>query len=136
LVVGQKATISAGGKQAEGVVSRIDPAVQEGTVLVDVAFTGEMLPGARPDLRVQGVIEIDYVEDTLVLPRPVFSQENSTSNLFVLSADGSVARKMPVQLGIGSVDRIQILEGLQTGDRVIVSDMTRFNERDFIELAR
>jgi multidrug efflux pump subunit AcrA (membrane-fusion protein) len=76
------------------------------------------------------------VEDTLVLPRPVFSQENSTSNLFVLSADGSVARKIPVQLGIGSVDRIQILEGLQTGDRVIVSDMTRFNERDFIELVQ
>ncbi len=136
LVAGQKAIISVGGQQASGKVSRIDPAVLEGTVLVDVAFTDEMLPGARPDLRVQGVIEIDYVEDTLVLPRPVFSQENSTTNLFVVSADGRVARKMPVKLGIGSVDKIQILEGVQPGDSVIVSDMTRFGDQELIELAR
>ncbi len=136
LVAGQKVLITAGGQQTTGKVSRIDPAVQDGTVLVDVAFTGEMLAGARPDLRVQGVIEIDYVEDTLVLPRPVFSQENSAANLYVLSADSTVARKIPVQLGIGSVDRIQILEGLQAGDRVIVSDVTRFSDRDFIELAQ
>ena len=95
-----------------------------------------MLPGARPDLRVQGVIEIDYVEDTLVIPRPVFSQENSTTNLFAISEDGTIARKVAVQLGIGSVDRIEVLAGLQEGDRVIVSDMTRFSDQDFIELTQ
>jgi HlyD family secretion protein len=136
IVAGQTVVISAGGQHASGKVSRIDPAVQDGTVLVDVTFTDKMLPGARPDLRVQGVIEIDYVENTLVIPRPVFSQENSTANLFVVGADGSIAHKTAVQLGIGSVDRIEVLGGLQEGDRVIVSDMTRFSEQDFIELTQ
>lgn len=120
---GQSVWISAGGQHALGKVSRIDPAVQEGTVLVDVAFSGQMLNGARPDLRVQGIIEIDRVEDALVLARPVFSQENSRRELFVLSADRSEAHLQPVMLGMGSVDRIQVLEGLEPGMAVIVSDM-------------
>lgn len=135
VVIGQKVNISAGGQQRHGKVVRIDPAVAEGTVLVDVAFTGETLPGARPDLRVQGVIEIDYIEATLVLARPVFTEENTTRELFVLDADGLGASRTPVQLGIGSVDRIEILSGLQEGDRVIVSDMNRYSERDSIALA-
>jgi HlyD family secretion protein len=131
---GQKVLIAAGGQHTEGSVSRIDPAVQEGTVRVDVAFTGAPLPGARPDLRVQGVIEIDQVDDALVLPRPVFSQEHSSTLLFVLRADGSAADKRTVGLGMGSVDRIQVLEGLREGERVIVSDMSRYAEKDSIEL--
>lgn len=134
IVIGQKAIISAGGQQRHGKVVRIDPAVAEGTVLVDVAFTDEPLPGARPDLRVQGIIEIDYVEDTLVLARPVFTEENTTRELFVLDADGTFATRTPVELGIGSVDRIEILGGLQAGDRVIVSDMSRYADVDGIAL--
>ncbi|MGV3590609.1 MAG: efflux RND transporter periplasmic adaptor subunit [Gammaproteobacteria bacterium] len=134
LRVGQKVQISAGGQHTDGVVGRIDPAVQEGTVLVDVSLTGKPLPGARPDLRVQGAIEIDHIEDTLVLPRPVYTEENTTSMLFVLAADGASARRTAVDLGIGSVDRIQVLRGLDAGERVIVSDMSRFNGVDRVEL--
>jgi HlyD family secretion protein len=134
IVLGQNVSISAGGQHAEGTVIRIDPAVQEGTVLVDVAFLGAPLSGARPDLRVQGIIEIDYVDDTLVLPRPVFSQENSSATLFVLRADGSGADKKAVGLGMGSVDRIQVLDGLHEGERVIVSDMSRYAGLESIEL--
>ncbi|MDR0781663.1 MAG: efflux transporter periplasmic adaptor subunit, partial [Pseudomonadales bacterium] len=115
-------------------VSRIDPAVQEGTVLVDVNFVGNALPGARPDLRVQGVIEIDRVEDALVLPRPVYSQENTTHELFVLAPDGKSARRVAVELGLGSVDRIQVISGVSAGERVIVSDMNRYSNVDSIEL--
>ncbi len=131
---GQLVRISASGQEVEGVVSRIDPAVADGVVIVDVAFNGTMLPGARPDLRVQGVIEIDRVDDTLMLPRPVYSQENSTLNLFVLETTNDRAIQKPVQVGVGSLDRIQILSGLQEGDRVIVSDTTAFNGRDTLSL--
>jgi HlyD family secretion protein len=134
LRIGQKVQISAGGQHTKGVVSRIDPAVQEGTVLVDVSFVGDALPGARPDLRVQGVIEIDRVEDALVLPRPVYSQENTTNELFVLAADGKSARRVAVELGLGSVDRIQVVSGVNAGERVIVSDMNRYSNVDSIEL--
>ncbi|HWK52899.1 MAG TPA: HlyD family efflux transporter periplasmic adaptor subunit [Hyphomicrobiales bacterium] len=134
LRTGQKAQISAGGRHVMGIVSRIDPAVQEGTVLVDVSFTSEPLPGARPDLRVQGVIEIDRIDDALVLPRPVYSQENSTSELFVLSVDGRSARRAAVELGLGSVDRIQVLGGVNEGERVVVSDMSRYGDADSIAL--
>lgn len=131
---GQKVIISAGGQHTGGRVSRINPAVQEGTVRVDVAFTGRSLPGARPDLRVQGVIELDQVDDTLMLPRPVFTQEHGSADLFVLRADGSAADKRTVELGMGSVDRIQILEGLREGESVIVSDMSRYADIDSVVL--
>lgn len=134
LRIGQKARISAGGRHVMGIVSRIDPAVQEGTVLVDVNFSGAPLPGARPDLRVQGVIEIDRIDHALVLPRPVYSQENSTSELFVLSSDGRSAHRAVVELGLGSVDRIQVLAGVAEGERVIVSDMSRYSDVDSIAL--
>jgi HlyD family secretion protein len=134
LRIGQKVRISAGGQHANGAVSRIDPAVQQGTVLVDVSFVGAALPGARPDLRVQGVIEIDQVEDALVLPRPVYTQENTTADLFVLAPDGQSARRVAVELGLGSVDRIQVIGGVSEGERVIVSDMSRFAEVDSIRL--
>jgi HlyD family secretion protein len=134
LRIGQKVQISAGGQHTKGTVSRIDPAVQEGTVLVDVNFVGDALPGARPDLRVQGVIEVDRVEDALVLPRPVYSQENTTNELFVLAQDGRSARRVAVELGLGSVDRMQILSGVNEGERVIVSDMSRFAGVDSIAL--
>jgi HlyD family secretion protein len=127
---GQKVRITAGGQEVMGVVSRIDPAVQEGVVIVDVAFADKPLPGARPDLRVQSVIEIDYVEDTLVLPRPAVSDENTSLNLFVLDQQGERASRVPVQVGIGSLDKLQVLSGLQEGDTVIVSDTSAINDRD------
>lgn len=133
--LGQPVTIAAGGQRVGARISRIDPAVQNGVVLVDATFTGAMLPGARPDLRVEGVIETDFIDSTLVMPRPVFSRENSTLDLFVVRGRGSLLEKTAVSVGIGSVDRIQVLDGLQPGDAVVLSDMSRFDEQTKIRIA-
>jgi HlyD family secretion protein len=131
--VGQKVRITANGQSARGIVSRVDPAVLNGVVTVDVRFDGAVLPGARPDLRVEGNIEIAAIPDTLLLPRPVFSRENTDGILFRVDTDG-FARKIPVTYGLGSVEAIQIVAGLQEGDRVLVSDLTAFAAQDTLEL--
>jgi HlyD family secretion protein len=133
--VGQKAEISAGGQQATGRVSRVDPSVQDGTVLVTVLFDDEQLVGARPDLRVQGLIETAFVADTLVLQRPVFSEERSSLELFVVNGEGTAAERRAVELGLASTDRVQVLGGLSEGDTVIVSDVSRFAGQNTIQLA-
>jgi HlyD family secretion protein len=133
--VGQKAVISAGGQQAGGTVSRVDPSVQAGTVLVTVLFGDEALMGARTDLRVQGLIETAFAADTLVLQRPVFSEENSSAELFVLNGERNAAVRRTVQLGLASTDKVQVLSGLNEGDTVIVSDVSRFLGKQTIQLA-
>src|SRR5690606_10864054 len=134
VLLGQKVSIAAGGQQVWGRVVRIDPAVQNGVVLVDAVFSADVLPGARPDLRVQGVIEVGYVADTLILPRPVFSQENSSTELFVIDAQGLRAERNQVNLGLASVDTIEVLGGLAEGDRVVVSDVSRYAARESFAL--
>lgn len=134
ITVGQKVLITAGGQEAAAQVSRVDPSVQDGTVLVTVLFSDMAFAGARPDLRVQGLIETAFAADTLVLQRPVYSQENSSTELFVLTGNGSAERR-PVELGLGSTDRMQILGGLREGDAVIVSDVSRFANQPTISLA-
>jgi HlyD family secretion protein len=131
--VGQKAVITASGQSAAGVVTRIDPAVLNGVVIVDVRFEGAPLPGARPDLRVDGSIRIAEIADTLLLPRPVFSRENSESTLYRVSDDGR-AHKIPVTYGLGSIASIQVLEGLQEGDAVVVSDVTAYAAQDLLDI--
>jgi HlyD family secretion protein len=133
--VGQRAVISAGGQQAAGRVGRVDPAVQDGTVLVTVLFDGEVLAGARPDLRVQGLIETAFAGDTLVVQRPVFSDESSTVDLFVVDGARNMAERRAVQLGLASTDKAQVLDGLSEGDMVIVSDVSRFAGRQTIRLS-
>jgi HlyD family secretion protein len=135
IVAGQRALITAGGQEATGKVSRVDPSVQDGTVLVTVLFGDTVLPGARPDLRVQGLIETEFAADTLVLQRPVFSEEHTTMELLVVNeATGSAERRV-VELGLASTDKVQILGGLDEGDRVIVSDVSQFAGRQTIDLA-
>lgn len=130
----QSVVISAGGKQARGTVKRIDPAVQEGVVIVDVYFDNEMLEGARPDLRVDGVVQLEKLENVLMIKRPVFSQENSTSDLFVIAEDQDRASRHSIELGRGSVDRIEILSPLQVGDQVVVSDTRKYQQLSEISL--
>lgn len=134
IAVGQKAEITAGGQRTAGKVSRVDPSVQEGTVLVTVLFD-EPLQGARPDLRVQGLIETAFAADTLVLQRPVYSAEHTTMELFVVDATGTAAQRRSVELGLASTDTIQVLAGLREGDVVIVSDVSRFADKQVIQLA-
>ena len=120
---------------ADGRVSRIDPAVQAGTVLVDVTFNGAPLPrGARPDLSVEGIVELERIDDTLVVNRPAFGQEDSTVNLFRLSPDGSEATRVPVKLGRGSVSVVEVREGLRAGDRIIVSDTSSYDSNDRLRI--
>ncbi len=117
-----------------GKVSRIDPSVHEGTVTVDVALEGALPPGARPDLSVDGTIQIEKLDDVLYVNRPTYGQANSQVELFKLIDDGAMAVRVPVKLGRASVDTIEVVEGLDVGDEVILSDTSQFDEVDRIKL--
>jgi HlyD family secretion protein len=119
---GQTATIDTRNGIINGHVSRIAPSVQDGTVAVDVALDGQLPEGARPDLSVDGTIEIERLPDVLYVGRPSYGQQNSKVELFKLSADGKTAARVPVELGRMSVSTVEIVKGLQTGDKVILSD--------------
>lgn len=120
--IGQAVIIDTRNNQVSGVVSRVDPAVVNGSVQVDVSFTEALPSDARPDLSVDGVIKITDITDTLFVNRPVFAQSQSHSTLYKLNEEGDFADRTKVKLGKGSVNQIQIIEGLSLGDRVIISD--------------
>jgi HlyD family secretion protein len=116
-----------------GRVVRIDPAAKEGTVTVDVAFTGELPEGARPDQNIDGTIEIDRLDDALKMGRPVFGQSDTTIGIFKL-VDEQDAVRVPVRLGKASVTTIQVMDGLDEGDRIILSDTSEWEDFDRIRL--
>jgi RND family efflux transporter, MFP subunit len=123
------------GSIVAGTVSRVDPAVREGTVLVDVSFNGATLPrGARPDLSVEGTIELEHLNDVVYVGRPAFGQDDSTIGLFKLDPDGTLAGRVKVHLSRGSATKVVIEEGLLPGDRVILSDTSAFDSHDRIQL--
>jgi len=132
--LGQRVSIDTRNGIIEGRVSRIDPAVQNGTVTVDVALLGELPRGARPDLSVDGTIELERLEDILYVGRPAFGQSHSTVGLFRLSADGSEATRIQVKLGRSSVSTVELVEGLQQGEEVILSDMSAWDAYDRVRL--
>jgi multidrug resistance efflux pump len=132
--IGQPALVDTHNGTASGTVMRVDPAVQNGTVTVDVKLTGEMPKGARPDLSVDGTIDLEKLDDVLYVGRPAFGQENSTISLFKLDSDSKGAVRVPVKVGRASVNAIQIIEGLHEGDTVILSDMSRNDNTDRIRL--
>jgi HlyD family secretion protein len=133
IAIGQLATIDTRNGLVEGKVGRIDPAVQNGTVTVDVFLTGALPKGARPDLSVDGTIELERLNDVIYVGRPAFGQERSTVNLFKVAENGEAIRT-PVQLGRSSVNTVEIVSGLQPGDRVILSDMSAHDSADRIKL--
>ena len=132
--IGQPAVVDTHNGTASGTVMRIDPAVQNGTVTVDVKLTGELPKGARPDLSVDGTVDLEKLDNVLYIGRPAFGQENSTISLFKLDPDGKGAVRVPVKVGRASVNAIQIIEGLNQGDTVILSDMSRNDNTDRIRL--
>ena len=134
ITIGQTAQIDTRNGVVEGRVSRIDPAVQNGTVLVDVTIPGELPRGARPDLSVDGTIELERLNDVIYVGRPAFGQEKSTVGIFKLADNGTEAHRTQVQLGRSSVNTIEILSGLQPGDKVILSDMSQWDSNDRIRL--
>jgi HlyD family secretion protein len=121
------------GQVVPGRVSRIDPSSTNGTVGVDVILEGALPPGARPDLSVDGTIRIEKLDNVIYVGRPAFGQEGSTISLFKLMADGEAVRTT-VKLGSSSVNTIEIKEGLQPGDQVILSDMSAYDQFDRIQL--
>ncbi len=131
---GQNVLLSAGGKNATGIVKRINPSVKQGVVIVDVYFTDKALVGARPDLRIDGVIELEHLTDVLKLKRPVFTQENSSSSLFVLNEAQTLAQRKQISFGKSSVDVIEVLSELKLGDRVIVSSTNKYHKLNTIAL--
>ena len=118
----------------EGKVSRIDPSILNGTVTVDVSLTGKLPTGARPDLSVDGTIQLEKLDDVIYVERPVFGQENATVTLFKLEPDGKYANKVKITFGRSSVSTIEVKEGLKVGDRVILSDMSAYDQYDRIKL--
>ena len=132
--IGQPAEIDTHNGVIPGKVTRIDPAVQNGTVTVDVELLGSLPQGARPDLSVDGIIDLDRMQDVLYVGRPAFGNENSTISLFRVSPDGKTATRVPVKVGRASVNNIQVIEGLNVGDTVILSDMSRWDSVDRVRL--
>lgn len=132
--IGQPALVDTHNGTASGEVMRVDPAVQNGTVTVDVKLTGDLPRGARPDLSVDGTIDLEKLDNVLYVGRPAFGQEDSTISLFKLDPDGKGAVRVPVKVGRASVNSIQVLEGLHEGDTVILSDMSREDNTDRIRL--
>jgi HlyD family secretion protein len=134
ILIGQIASVDTRNGVVQGHVSRIDPSVQNGTVTVDVLFDGPLPKGARPDLSVDGTIELERLADVVYVGRPAFGQERSTVGIFKLEADGNYADRIQVQLGRSSVNTVEIVNGLQPGDRVILSDMSQWDTNDRIKL--
>lgn len=134
VVIGQTASVDTRNGIVTGHVSRVDPSVQNGTVTVDVQFEGLLPDGARPDLSVDGTVELENLKDVLYVGRPVHGASQSTISLFKLTPDGSEALRTNVKLGRSSVNTVEILDGLQVGDRVILSDMSQWDNYDRIRL--
>jgi HlyD family secretion protein len=134
VAIGQKTLIDTHNGAVLGHVTRIDPSVQNGTVTVDAAIDGMLPPGSRPDLSVEGTIEIERLADVLSTGRPVHGDADSTVGLFKVMDGGGEAVRVQVKLGRASVNSVEILRGLSAGDRVILSDMSAWDNFDRIRL--
>jgi multidrug resistance efflux pump len=132
--LGQKAEIDTHNGVVPGHVMRIDPSVVNGTRTVDVALDGKLPSGAVPDLSVDGTIDLQRLHDVLYVGRPAFGNENSTISLFRLSPNGKTATRVPVKVGVASVTKMQVLTGLRAGDKVILSDMSQYDNVDKVRL--
>lgn len=134
VAAGQHASIDTRNGVIAGVVTRVDPAVLGGNVLVDVDLSGALPAGARSDLSVDGTIELERLPDVLFVGRPSFGQPQSTIGVFRLDPDGSSAHRVQVRLGRASVSTIEVLDGLVVGDRLILSDISQWDGFDRIVL--
>ena len=134
VAIGQRASIDTRNGIIEGHVVRIDLAARNGTVSIDIALDGALPPGARPDLTVDGTVEIERLPNALYVGRPAFAQANSSIEVFRIEPDGRSATRVRVQFGRGSVNAIEILDGLKEGDRVILSDLSQYDDHARLKL--
>jgi len=131
--IGQRASIDTHNGVVGGRVTRIDPSVLNGTVTVDVAIDGPLPTGSRPDLSVDGTIELERLDNVLYVGRPAFGDENTSTTLFKMQPDGTAVR-VPVKFGRSSVNSLEILSGITEGDQVVLSDMSAWNEVDRVHI--
>jgi len=134
IMIDQPAVVDTRNGVVKGHVARIDPAVENGTVKVDVTFDGPLPKGARPDLSVDGTVELERLADVLQVGRPAFGQEQATVGLFVLDASGREANRVQVKLGKSSVNVVEIVDGLKEGDKVILSDTSAWDAHDRLRI--
>jgi len=135
IVIGQPVSIDTRNGLVDGRVIRVDPAATAGTVTVEVGLEGSALPkGARADISVDGTIEIERLPDVVYVGRPAYGQAESTVGLFRLDADGKAASRVQVKLGHGSVNTVEVLNGLKPGDRVIISDVSQWDAQDRLRI--
>ena len=134
VIKGQKVIIDTRKNLIQGRVTRVDPSVNNGNVQIDVTLLSELPAESRPDLSVDGEIIIAEAEDTLFVNRPLFSQSQSMAALFKISKDGHFAHRIPVELGQGSINQIEVLSGLEVGDLIVTSDPTRFEHYEKIRI--
>ncbi|MBI3792322.1 MAG: HlyD family efflux transporter periplasmic adaptor subunit [Gemmatimonadetes bacterium] len=134
LAIGLGATVDTRNGVVSGHVSRIDPASSGGTVTVDIALDGPLPAGARPDLGVDGVIQVQKLPAVLYTGRPATGADGAVVGLFRLDEDGHTAQRVPVRLGVSSVNAVQVLAGLKAGDRVILSDMSQWDNTDRVRI--
>jgi HlyD family secretion protein len=135
VVIGQKADIDTRNGVTKGRVVRIDPAARNGTVTVDVALDEALPRGARPDMSVDGTIELERLDNILYVGRPAFGQEQGRTSLFRLTPDRSMATLTQVELGRSSVNTIEVIRGLNVGDCVVLSDMSQWDGYDRLQLS-
>ncbi len=134
ITIGQRAEIDTRNGIIPGHVSRIDPSAQNGTLTVDVALDGALPQGARPDLSVDGTIELERLDNVLYIGRPAFGQSGATVGMFKVTADGHEAARVQVKFGRNSVSTVEILDGLKEGDTVILSDTSQWDNFEHIRL--
>ncbi len=134
IVMGQPTSVDTRNGLVSGRVSRVDPAVQNGTVTVEVALEGALPRGARADLSVDGTIEIERLQNVLSVGRPAYGQPESTVGLFVLDPDGKAARRVQAKLGRASVNAIEVVQGLKPGDKVIISDVSQWDGQERLRI--
>ncbi len=135
IVIGQTALIDTRSDTIQGQVVRIDPAVRNGTVTIDVALPPDLPSSARPDLSVDGNVIIERLDEVTFVGRPTFGQANSRVSIFKVTADGQYAERVTVQLGASSVNHIEVMEGLREGDIVLLNDMSRWDGFDRVKIS-
>jgi HlyD family secretion protein len=136
IALGQKASIDTRNGVVAGNVMRIDPGSQQGTVVVEVAITGELPRGARADMSVDGTIELERLPNVVYVGRPAYGSPESTVGIFKVSEDGSEATRVNVRLGAASVNTVVVVNGLVPGDSVIISDMSQWDNVSRVRLKR
>ncbi|EDY82400.1 efflux transporter, RND family, MFP subunit [Verrucomicrobiia bacterium DG1235] len=134
LMIGLTAIVDTRNGKVRGKISRVDPNVENGTVAVDIRFIDPLPDGARPDLTVEGVVEFERLANVVKVKRPASSRPESQMTIFKLSADSDIALRVPITYGKASVSQIEVVEGLNPGDRVVLSDMSDWDDHDRIRI--